>query len=161
MERTVEGLIEDQKTPVRGPFFPPLCEVDTDAGSWLGVKIDFRLYEGADLYDDGTNWTAQGRYLYGMGRESSTDNKSAYLFVDCTSPRLKGSDEQPTPIEGVLRFDKSIKRAYPDNTPATREAYLTALHSVTLAVVRELGCENDAGLGETPVLKVKKWRGEQ
>ncbi|MFD4375217.1 hypothetical protein [Streptomyces sp. NPDC058486] len=32
-------------------------------------------------------------------------------------------------------------------------AHLTVLHCVTLAVVRKLGCEGDAGLAEKPVLK--------
>ncbi|MFF6898094.1 hypothetical protein [Streptomyces hydrogenans] len=40
----------------------------------------------------------------------------------------------------------------PDTAPI-REAHLTILHSATLAVVRKLGCEDDAGLAEKPVLK--------
>ncbi|MCM1946409.1 hypothetical protein NC315_13625 [Streptomyces sp. G2] len=40
----------------------------------------------------------------------------------------------------------------PDTVPV-REATLTVLHSVTLAVVRKLDCEDDAGLAEKPVLK--------
>ncbi|MFJ8658639.1 hypothetical protein [Streptomyces sp. NPDC093795] len=161
LERTVNEVIEDQAAKGRPPGRRAMCEVKADADSRAGVDISFRLYEAADLYDDGTKWTAQGRYLYGMGREASTDNKAAYLFVGCTSPRLQGSDQHPVPIESVLKFEKPVKGAYPDNTPATREAYLTVLHSVTLAVVKKLQCEDNAGLGEKPVLEVKKWRGEQ
>ncbi|MEU8883527.1 hypothetical protein [Streptomyces hydrogenans] len=40
----------------------------------------------------------------------------------------------------------------PDTVP-TREAHLTILHSATLAVVRKLDCEDDAGLAEKPALK--------
>ncbi|MEU7512352.1 hypothetical protein AB0B13_10150 [Streptomyces sp. NPDC042898] len=160
-ERTVNVLIEDQAREGRPPGHPAMCKVTVDATPKNGISIDFRLYEDLDLYDDGTKWSADGRYLYGMGRETSTDNKTARIFVGCTSPRLKRSGEQPAPIEGLLSFKKSTKGAYPDNTPATREAYLTILHSVTLAVVKELGCENNAGLTEKPVFQVKKWRGEQ
>ncbi|WP_225801547.1 hypothetical protein [Streptomyces sp. NK15101] len=161
LERTVNEVIEDQATEGRPPGHRAMCQVTAAATPMNKIRVNFMLYEDADLYDDGTKWTAGGRYLYGMGREANTDNKSAYLFVECTSPRLKGSDKQPAPIESVLKFDKSIKGAYPANTPATREAYLTVLHSVTLAVVKKLGCENNAGLPEKPVFTEKKWRGEQ
>ncbi|MFF2778292.1 hypothetical protein ACFVU3_25650 [Streptomyces sp. NPDC058052] len=50
---------------------------------------------------------------------------------------------------GELNF---IRSKLPDTVPV-REAHLTVLHSVTLAVVRKLGCEDDAGLTGTPVLK--------
>ncbi|WP_435969828.1 hypothetical protein [Streptomyces sp. Qhu_M48] len=161
LDRTAKVLTEDRASTGRPPGHPAMCEVGTDAAPRAGVKIDLRLYEDADLYDDGTEWTKSGRYLYAMGRETSADNKTARLFLGCASPRLKGADGQPAPIEGVLRFDKPVKGAYPANTPATREAYLTVLHSVTLAVVKELGCENNAGLTEKPVFEVKKWRGER
>ncbi|MEV6245380.1 hypothetical protein AB0M38_04130 [Streptomyces sp. NPDC051742] len=162
LERAVNEVIEDQAVAGRPPGHRPMCQVSNAAGTRYGIRVYFRLYEGDDLYDDGTKWSAQGRYLYGMGRETSTDNKNARIFVGCSSERLKGSDKQPTPMEGLLKFEKPIKSgAYPANTPATREAYLTVLHSVTLAVVKELGCENNAGLPEKPVFEEKKWRGEQ
>lgn len=159
LKRTVDQLIEDQAREGRPPGHPAMCEVTTDQG--LEMRVEFRLYERDDLYDDGRDWTTSGRHLYALGREASSDNETARLFVGCTSPRLKGSSERPAPIQGLLRFDKPLKGALPDNTPATREAYLTVLHSVTLAVVKELGCENDAGLPERPVLTEKKWRGER
>ncbi|MFH9722406.1 hypothetical protein ACH4M4_05520 [Streptomyces sp. NPDC017254] len=162
LERAVNELIEDRAATGRPPGHRAMCEAEADAAApSAGVTIGFRLYERDDLYDDGARWTAQGRYLYGMGREASTDNKAAHLFVGCTSPRLKGSDREPAPIEGELRFAKSAKGAFPENTAATREAYLTVLHSVTLAVVKKLGCEKDAGLAEKPVFETKQWRGER
>ncbi|MGA5196284.1 hypothetical protein [Streptomyces exfoliatus] len=161
LERAVNEVIEDQAVAGRPPGHRPMCRVSNAAGTRYEIRVYFRLYERDDLYDDGTKWSAQGRYLYGMGRETSTDNKTARIFVGCSSERLKGSDKQPTPLEGLLEFDKPVKGAYPANTPATREAYLTVLHSVTLAVVKELGCENNAGLPEKPVFEAKKWRGEQ
>ncbi|MGW6967446.1 hypothetical protein ACWGET_25750 [Streptomyces zaomyceticus] len=161
LDRTAKVLTEDRAATGRPPGHPAMCEVGTDTSPRLGVKIDLRLYEDADLYDDGTQWTKSGRYLYAMGRETSADNKTARLFLGCAGPGMNGPDGQPAPIESVLTFDKPVKGAFPANTPATREAYLTVLHSVTLAVVKKLGCENDAGLTEKPVFEVKKWRGEQ
>ncbi|MEU4061270.1 hypothetical protein AB0F25_02385 [Streptomyces wedmorensis] len=161
LDRTVDVLIEDQAREGRPPGHPSMCEVTTGASPKSGLDVDVWLNDSGSLYDDGTTkWWNQGRSLYAMGREASADTKSAALFVGCASPRLKGSDKQPTPIGAELKFDKPIKGAYPANTPATREAYLTVLHSVTLAVVKELGCENNAGLPETPVFETKKWRGQ-
>ncbi|MFE3073270.1 hypothetical protein [Streptomyces sp. NPDC059247] len=161
LDRITEALIEDQATLGRGPGQPDLCEATAEGGARSEVKIDAVLYGPGDLYDDGTKWQDQGRHLYAMGREASADNKDAHLFVGCSSPRLKGSDKEPAPLHGMIEFDDRGKGAYPRNTPATREAYLTVLHSVTLAVVRKLGCENDAGLPEKPVFETKKWRGER
>ncbi|MGW0119575.1 hypothetical protein [Streptomyces sp. NPDC003327] len=161
LERAVADLIADQAEPGRGPGVPPMCEVETAESPRRGVSVEVRLYEQDDRYDDGTDWAANGRYLFGMGREASADNKSAHLFLGCSSPRMKGSDEEPAPIQVFLEFDKPSKGALPANTPATREAYLTVLHSVALRVVKELGCENNAGLPEKPVFQVKKWKGEK
>ncbi|MGW8359188.1 hypothetical protein ACWGK1_01240 [Streptomyces wedmorensis] len=161
LDRTVDVLIEDQAREGRPPGHPSMCEVTTDASPKSGIDVDVWLNDSGSLYDDGTTkWWNQGRSLYAMGREASADTKSAALFVGCSSPRLKGSDKQPTSIGAELKFDKPVKGAYPADTPATREAYLTVLHSVTLAVVKELGCENNAGLPETPVFETRKWRGQ-
>ncbi|WP_158718949.1 hypothetical protein [Streptomyces globisporus] len=156
-------LIEDQEFegPGRALGYTKACSAASRTIPRSRIKIYFDLYEDASLFDDGTKWSKSGRHLYAMGRESSTDNKKAYLFAGCSSSRLKGSEKQPAPLQGRLEFDKPVKGTYPANTPATREAYLTVLHSVTLAVVKKLGCEGDAGLPEKPVFTEKKWRGEQ
>ncbi|MFB7867596.1 MULTISPECIES: hypothetical protein [unclassified Streptomyces] len=86
-----------------------------------------------------------------MGREAWSGPETAYLFVTCVSPRFKASQERPARIRGALWFRRS---PLPD-TPATREANLTVLHSVTLAVVKKLGCVDNAGLSDEPVFKPK------
>ncbi|MEV8587969.1 hypothetical protein AB0424_13650 [Streptomyces sp. NPDC051180] len=162
LDRIVNVLIEDQAREGRPPGHPSMCQVATGASPRSEIDVDVYLHDAEALYDSGTDkWWNQGRALYAMGREASADNKTAALFVQCTSPRLKGSDERPAPLAADLSFRKSLKGDYPANTPATREAYLTVLHSATLAIVKKLGCENNAGLPEKPVFEVKKWRGEQ
>ncbi|MFD3566257.1 hypothetical protein [Streptomyces sp. NPDC058667] len=163
-EQAVKKLIEDQALEGSGRAlgYTTVCSTRTETVPSSQVTVYFDLYKNAaDLFDDGTKWTAQGRYLYGMGLETSANNRTADLFLACSSARLKGPEERPVPLHSWLRFDKPVKGAYPANTPATREAYLTVLHSVTLAVVKELGCESNAGLGEKPTFEAKKWRGEQ
>ncbi|MFB7517977.1 hypothetical protein [Streptomyces sp. NPDC056144] len=159
--RTTDALIADQAREGRPPGHPATCEITTDASPKSGLGVDVWLHDSDSLYDDGTaTWWKQGRYLYAMGREASADEKGAHLFVQCTSPRLKGSDKEPAPVGASIGFDKPIKGAYPANTAATREAYLTVLHSVTLGIVKKLECENNAGLPEQPVFETKKWRGQ-
>ncbi|MFF5427211.1 MULTISPECIES: hypothetical protein [unclassified Streptomyces] len=160
LRRTAQDLAEDHaKGDLHGQH-PAMCEVRHQSDRPL-LTVDFHLYGEDDLYDTGKGAKAPGRHLYAMGREAVVDDRSASLFVQCSSPELKGSERKPAPIEGFLRFSKAPSEELPPNTPATREAYLTVLHSVTLAVVKELGCENNAGLPERPVLTEKKWRGER
>ncbi|MBB4979179.1 hypothetical protein [Streptomyces nymphaeiformis] len=163
LDAAVGKLIEDQafEGPGRALGYTKACSAKSAAIPRSRIRITFDLYEDASLFDDGTPWSKSGRHLYAMGREASTDNKKAHFFVGCSSPRLKGSEGRPAPIQGWLEFDKPVEGAYPPNTPATREAYLTVLHSVTLAVVKKLGCQDNAGLPEVPVFTEKKWRGEQ
>ncbi|MFD9034583.1 hypothetical protein ACFVZW_26115 [Streptomyces sp. NPDC059567] len=114
------------------------------------LGIDFGLYDPSDLIGEGR---VINMYPYeGMGREAHAGFKRAYLFLECVSPRFKGSEEKPARIRGVLDLDK----LWPPDTVATREANLTVLHSVALAVVQKLGCENNAGLSDRPVIKSKQ-----
>ncbi|QGZ49173.1 MULTISPECIES: hypothetical protein [Streptomyces] len=86
-----------------------------------------------------------------MGIEAHAGFMKAYIFAECVSPQLKGSQERPARIRGTLNVGTPV----PSDTVATREANLTVLHSVALAVVKKLGCENNAGLPDKPVLKAK------
>ncbi|MFF8601691.1 hypothetical protein ACF065_19015 [Streptomyces sp. NPDC015232] len=91
-------------------------------------------------------------YPYDMGVEAEAGYRRAYLYVECTSPQLKGSDKRPARFVGSLGAEESTT---PD-TAATREDNLVILHSAMLAFVRKLGCVNDAGLPATPVIKPKE-----
>ncbi|MFE5796670.1 hypothetical protein ACFQ8C_29405 [Streptomyces sp. NPDC056503] len=116
------------------------------------VTIDFRYYR--DIHLPGGQHAAN-LHPYGMGVEALSGPDKAYLFVRCASLQLQGSDKRPARIKGTLTYNKS---KLPDTVPV-REATLTVLHSVTLAVVRKLGCENDAGLTEKPVFKPRSEAG--
>ncbi|MFI9003571.1 hypothetical protein [Streptomyces sp. NPDC053541] len=110
---------------------------------------------GFDVYQERSLGTYAGdpfMYPYDMGAEAEVGYRRAYLYVTCTSARLKGSDKRPARFMGILR----VRWASTPDTAATREDNLIILHSVTLAVVRKLGCVNDAGLPATPVIKPKK-----
>ncbi|MDX2559120.1 hypothetical protein PV371_05595 [Streptomyces sp. TX20-6-3] len=149
LQQSVRDLIGDQEKLDSWESHPSMCRIAPVEGK-TDLAVEFNLYSGdADLY---AGAKLPARRFYGMGRETSSDNKTAYLFLECSSPRLKGSGEVPARIKGMLRAHASREESLPSNTAATREAYVAILHSVSLAVVRELGCENDAGLPEKPVL---------
>ncbi|MEU8519625.1 hypothetical protein [Streptomyces sp. NPDC048577] len=147
LERTVRQLASDYEKGERWSFHPDMCEVKAQTGT-TGLDVHFGLYDPSDLIGDGR---VINMHPYQMGREAHTGFKRAYLFLECTSPRLEGSAKAPARIQGTLDLDKP----YPPDTVPIREANLTILHSVALAVVKELGCKNDAGLTEKPILEAK------
>ncbi len=116
------------------------------AGAPGRIDISFSRYDDSDLFGE---IRPDGLHPYLLGREAMTGPEAAYLFVQCVSPQLKGSQERPAQIDGRLLVEE-VK--LPD-TPPIREANLTVLHSVTLAVVKKLGCENNAGLPDKPVFR--------
>ncbi|MGW4049284.1 hypothetical protein ACWENA_00490 [Streptomyces sp. NPDC004779] len=145
LERGVKELVGDYEAARRLTLNPPTCRVIPPAGRER-VDIRFGLYGDDDLFGDAD---LRGLHPYDMGVEARSGPRKAYLFVKCVSPLLEGSTESPARIRGALLFNRS---KLPDTLPV-REANLTILHSTTLAVVRKLGCENDAGLTEKPVFK--------
>ncbi|MGW6536392.1 hypothetical protein ACWGBV_16345 [Streptomyces sp. NPDC055051] len=145
LERSAKELVGDYEASRRLTLNPPMCRVIPPAGMER-VDIRFGLYGDEDLFEDAH---PRGLHPYDMGVEARSGPRKAHLFVKCVSPLLKGSTEHPARIRGTLVFNRS---KLPDTLPI-REANLTILHSTTLALVRELGCENDAGLSEKPVFK--------
>ncbi|MEU2656178.1 hypothetical protein ABZ615_12730 [Streptomyces sp. NPDC007325] len=147
----MDELVRDHATAKGLTLNPPMCRVNPPAGKER-VDIRFGLYADDDLFED---VHPRGLHPYDMGVEAQSGPKKAYLFVRCVSPRLEGSEKRPARIRGTLVFNES---ELPDTVPV-REANLTVLHSVTLAVVRKLGCEDDAGLAEEPVFRAEPGEG--
>ncbi|MEU3609324.1 hypothetical protein AB0E83_28320 [Streptomyces sp. NPDC035033] len=145
LERTTDALVADHEKGERRTPTHYLCKANPSELSDT-VTVEFRLYRDADLPGGAR---LAGLHPYEMGVEAMSGPRRARLYIRCTSPRLQGSDKRPARIMGELYF---IRSELPDTVPV-REAHLTILHSVTLAVVRKLGCEGDAGLTEKPVLK--------
>ncbi|MFJ6421682.1 hypothetical protein [Streptomyces hydrogenans] len=146
LDGVAEGLAADYAKAERRPPAHALCEASPSVADVREVAIGFRLYKDDELLGGGH---PSRLHPYDMGVEAHAGPEKAYLFVRCVSPRLKGSDSRNARIEGrLIHFWSKL----PDTAPI-REAHLTILHSATLAVVRKLGCEDDAGLAEKPVLK--------
>ncbi|MFF6881607.1 hypothetical protein ACFY9F_00280 [Streptomyces sp. NPDC012421] len=145
LERAAGGLVEDYPESSRRTPTHSLCRA-SPASSMDAVKIRFSLHREGDLPGDEH---AADMHRYAMGVDALSGPRMADLYVRCVSSRIEGSDKRPARIVGSLIF---LRSKLPD-TVRIREANLTILHSVTLAVVRKLGCEDDAGLTEKPVFK--------
>lgn len=108
--------------------------------------LAFSMYAPQDVKD---SRMSAGSVLYTMGKRSEARQSSASLYLECASPQLKGSSENPLRIYGSFTHGESDA---PD-TREVREANLEILHAAGLAVVKRLDCENNAGLTEKPVLE--------
>lgn len=123
-----------------------ICEISPDNGA-SSISVTFSLYAPDDLPDDGHS---SSLHAYPVGKGALSGAEDAELYFECTSPELKGSLERPARILGHLSYWKA-----PEDTRATHDANLTVLHSISLAVAKELKCENDADLPSEPKLTPK------
>ncbi|WP_326603984.1 hypothetical protein OG930_16565 [Streptomyces sp. NBC_01799] len=126
-----------------------LCALSPKGGAvGDGGGLKFSMYAPQDVDDPRMS---DGSELYTMGKRSEARSGGASLYFECASPQVKGSSENPLRIYGSFGRGKSDA---PD-TRESRDANLEILHAASLAVVKELDCENNAGLPKTPVLTPK------
>ncbi|MEE1752257.1 hypothetical protein [Streptomyces sp. SP18CS02] len=144
LTETVAQLRGDYDKNLRWSHGLRVCQISTDGGDVKGMRISFALYAPEDL-PGGRH--AAGLHAYPMGKEALAGAKRASLYFECVSPELKGSSSRPARILGSLSYWKP-----PQDSPATRDANLTVLHSVSLAVAKELKCERNADLPTEPEL---------
>ncbi|MEV7421085.1 hypothetical protein [Streptomyces sp. NPDC091212] len=87
-----------------------------------------------------------------MGKRSFASYDDSYLFFECASPRVSGSDKAPVRILGSLVYTKK-----PDtDSRDRRENNLTVLHAASLAVAKKMECADDAGLPAKADLRERK-----
>ncbi|MEU4260350.1 hypothetical protein ACYCCF_10885 [Streptomyces argenteolus] len=84
-----------------------------------------------------------------MGERALTATDGSFLRFGCRSGELTGTE--PAHIEiGVERGGMPTE---PEGDPeALKDAYATVAHSFSLAMAKELGCEDDGGLEAQPSL---------
>ncbi len=126
-----------------------LCEMKGKGGGVSNrAVIGFHMYAEQDLENPRKSVSAES---YTMGKRSEAGKFGALVYLECVSPQLKGSDATPLRIYGNFTRGKSD---VPD-ARAARDASLEILHAGALAVVKELGCENSAGLPESASVTLK------
>ncbi|WP_327236419.1 hypothetical protein OG349_23160 [Streptomyces sp. NBC_01317] len=116
-----------------------MCEIYLPESTLVDVSIDVSLEDG-DGVGDGK--FAGAFKQYDLGREGLASPRKAVLYAECVSEKFEGG---PVMLRAALN-----NRNEPEGDPEQlRKANLTLLHSVTLALVKRLDCEDRAGLPET------------
>ncbi|MBK3575301.1 hypothetical protein JHN63_16060 [Streptomyces sp. MBT65] len=78
---------------------------------------------------------------YKLGKLSLARSSRAYLYMECSSGKF-GSGDEPVLIQAKLgRFRPPARES-----ETKRMENLNVLHAVSLAMAKELGCKDDAGL---------------
>ncbi|WP_179892181.1 hypothetical protein [Streptomyces sp. rh34] len=83
-----------------------------------------------------------------MGERTLTASDSAVVQFACRSAILPGSTPAQVRI-GVERWSPKEPEGDPEKL---KDAYATVAHSISLAMAKELGCENNGGLEARPSL---------
>lgn len=149
LKTVVDALTDGYESGRSSATGAPLCELSPKGGgAGDGAKIKFSMYAPQDVKDPRAD---AGTVFYTMGKRSEARATGASLYLECVSPQLKGSETAPLRIYGSFTVGESDA---PDTTE-TRDANLEILHTGALTVAKELGCENNAGLPETPDLTPK------
>ncbi|MFV2117737.1 hypothetical protein ACE14D_04525 [Streptomyces sp. Act-28] len=119
-----------------------LCRVYTPRSDTAVVEINFDLVQEKALATSNPSLMP-----YGLGRKAHADSKVAFLYVQCTSPRLADSVSRPALIRGGL--SRYFEPPLPEEE--ARQSNLKLLAAATRALAKSLQCENDAGLPIDPL----------
>ncbi|MFD5077521.1 hypothetical protein [Streptomyces sp. NPDC058371] len=113
-----------------------LCWVNAPKAD-RGVKLSFHLRETVPISADLSPKFTQ----YKMGELAFSRPLTASLIMKCSNSKF-GSTGKPVLIEGELTNPLAVESK--DET--LRAKNLNVLHAVSLAMAKELGCKDDAGL---------------
>ncbi|MEU6809338.1 hypothetical protein ABZ920_10060 [Streptomyces sp. NPDC046831] len=123
-----------------------VCRVYTPIGAPdFELRITWRLAEGAPTGPSAPEFTALK-----MGERAVAAPDKAYVFFACRSDRSFDSTEVAHIVIAVRRWGFPTEPE--GDIEALKDAYATVTHSVSLAMAKELRCENNGGLPARPVL---------
>ncbi|WP_327118076.1 hypothetical protein OG206_20335 [Streptomyces sp. NBC_01341] len=89
-----------------------------------------------------------------MGERSGAAVDGAFVDFACRSGELSGFQGSPAHVAVNVELGGMPTEPGGD-AGALKDAYATVVHSVSLAMAQELGCESNGGLPESPVLAPK------
>ncbi|WP_237530457.1 hypothetical protein [Streptomyces sp. SID3212] len=139
LESLAQAVVDDYLADGVGGETHRVCGIYLPGSTLADVGIDVSLEDG-DGVGDGK--FAGSFKQYDLGREGLASPRKAVLYAECVSEKFEGG---PVMLRAALN-----NRDEPDgDAERLRKANLTLLHSVTLALVEQLGCEDRAGLPET------------
>lgn len=120
-----------------------ICRIVTPIGTPdFQLRITWSLEDGAPTGSPASNFTALK-----MGERTVAAADKARVYFACRSDRLSNVAHI---VIGVERW--MIPTEPEGDVEALKEAYATVAHSFSLAMAKELRCENNGGLPAKPVL---------
>jgi hypothetical protein len=138
-EVLAQAVVDDYLADGVGGKAHRLCGIYLPGSTLADVGLDVSVEDGDGV---GDSVFASTFKQYDLGREGLASPQKAVLYAECVSEKFAGS---PVMLRGALN-----NRNEPEgDAEQLRKANLTLLHSVTLALVEQLGCKDKAGLPET------------
>lgn len=139
--RAAAELAEDSAGRAGGPRERRICTLYKNPGSNIAeLTVDAERVTSA-IAD--AKHTAPAAASYRLGRSAWADPNKAVIYVDCTSPKAAAG----TGAEPAVLAISAWNRTFPQGEAAKyREANLTLAHAAAVAIVKELGCKDGAGL---------------
>ncbi|MFD8295741.1 hypothetical protein ACFV13_05880 [Streptomyces bauhiniae] len=124
-----------------------ICRVFTPIGT-----PDFQLRATWRLADDApTDDPSAPKFTeLKMGDKTVAAADMAYVYFTCRSDEVPSSSEGAHIVVGVEHW--AVPREPDGNIKALKNAYATVAHSFSLAMAKELRCDNNGGLPPKPVL---------
>lgn len=113
----------------------PLCSAYDPSADNSAIDLSFYLPEALPEHP------ASQLTRYELGKLSLARSSRAYVYMECSSSTF-GSDDEPVSIEA----DLERSRIPAGESDTMRMENLNVLHAVSLAMAKELGCKDDAGL---------------
>ncbi|WP_329037787.1 hypothetical protein OHT61_12380 [Streptomyces sp. NBC_00178] len=124
-----------------------ICRVHTPEGTKdVEVRITWNLL-GAGPGDAAP---ASKYTVLDMGERAGAAVDGAFVDFACRSGELSGPQGSPAHV-AVNAEPGGMPTEPGSDAEALKGAYATVVHSVSLAMAQELGCESDGGLPRTPV----------
>ena len=123
-----------------------VCRVYTPIGTPdFDLRITWRLADGVPADPPAPNFTQLK-----MGENAVAAVDKAYIQFACRSEKLLNASSVAHIVIGVQHW--AVPTEPEGDVEALKDAYATVAHSVSLAMAKELGCEDDGGLPAQPVL---------
>ncbi|MGW9304077.1 hypothetical protein ACWHA3_25105 [Streptomyces cyaneofuscatus] len=122
-----------------------VCRIYTPVGTpEVELRITWLRSDGIPAGDPAPKFT-----VLPMGERALTATDGAVIRFACRSGKLTGS----APAHVDIGVERGGMPTEPEGDPdELKDAYATVAHSFSLAMAKELGCENDGGLEPRPSL---------
>ncbi|CAL9590285.1 hypothetical protein [Streptomyces sp. enrichment culture] len=137
-------LVEAWPNPTGGR--DDVCRIYTADGTPdFALRVTWGLEGGPPTGAPASDFT-----VLPMGERALAAANRASIRFACRSDRFPASTNATHVAIGVERWGMPTESE--DNAEALTDAYATVAHSFSLAMAKELGCANNAGLPAKPVL---------